>query len=105
MTINITPLIEVVITLIAALIARYIIPWVRSKTDAARLDETLQYVKMAVAAAEQIYRESGMGERKKQYVIDWLAERGFVLDTDELDAMIEAAVHDLNAALIGGGSK
>ena len=53
-------------------------------------------MKIAVSAAEQIFKGSGRGEEKKQYVIAWLKERGFTVDENELDALIEAAVYELN---------
>ena len=57
-------------------------------------------MKIAVSAAEQIFKGSGRGEEKKQYVIAWLKERGFTVDEAELDALIEAAVYELNQGII-----
>ena len=37
-----------------------------------------------------------MGEKKKQYVLDFLADKGFTLDPNSINAMIEAAVKELN---------
>lgn len=48
------------------------------------------------AAAEQIYTGSGRGEEKKEYVINWLREHGITVDEAKLDALIEAAVYELN---------
>ena len=43
-----------------------------------------------------IFKETGMGKEKKQYVVNFLKAQGFSLDFDELDKMIEAAVLELN---------
>ena len=93
---DLTPIVNAVIALIAAIITTFLIPWIKSKIDAAKLAQIVEWVGIAVRAAEQIYNESGMGEKKKQYVLDFLASKGFTLDPDSINAMIEAAVKELN---------
>lgn len=93
---DLTPIVNAVITLIAAIITTFLIPWIKSKIDAAKLAQIVEWVGIAVRAAEQIYNESGMGEKKKQYVLDFLADKGFTLDPNSINAMIEAAVKELN---------
>ena len=93
---DLTPIVNAVIALIAAIVTTFLIPWIKSKIDAAKLAQIVEWVGIAVRAAEQIYNESGMGEKKKQYVLDFLASKGFTLDPDSINAMIEAAVKDLN---------
>lgn len=65
----------------------------RTKISADKLSEISVWVKTAVTAAEQIYRESGMGKAKKEYVIDFLKTKGFEVDEDALDKLIESAVY------------
>ena len=93
---DLTPIVNAVIALIAAIITTFLIPWIKSKIDAAKLAQIIEWVGIAVRAAEQIYNESGMGEKKKQYVLDFLADKGFTLDPNSINAMIEAAVKNLN---------
>ena len=93
---DLTPIVNAVIALIAAIITTFLIPWIKSKIDAAKLAQIVEWVGIAVRAAEQIYNESGMGEKKKQYVLDFLAGKGFTLDPNSINAMIEAAVKNLN---------
>jgi hypothetical protein len=57
----------------------------------------MKWVKIAVGAAEMIYTESGMGPQKKAYVIEYLNKKGFTVDFDTLDNIIENAVLELNA--------
>lgn len=93
---DLTPIVNAVIALIAAIITTFLIPWIKSKIDAAKLAQIVEWVGIAVRAAEQIYNESGMGEKKKQYVLDFLADKGFTLDPNSINAMIEAAVKELD---------
>lgn len=97
---DITPVIEAAAALIAALITAFLIPYIKSKTTSQQQAEINEWVKIAVAAAEQIYTGSGRGEEKKQYVLDWLNSHGITLDTSKIDAMIEAAVYELNQGAI-----
>lgn len=93
---DITPIIEAVAALIAALITAFLVPYIKSKTTAEQQKEINAWVKIAVSAAEQIYTGSGRGEEKKEYVISWLREHGITVDEAKLDALIEAAVYELN---------
>ena len=93
---DLTPIIEAVAALIGVVITCILVPFIRSKTTAEQQKEINAWVKIAVSAAEQIFKGSGRGEEKKQYVIAWLKERGFTVDENELDALIEAAVYELN---------
>ena len=93
---DITPIIEAVAALIAALITAFLVPYIKSKTTAEQQKEINAWVKIAVSAAEQIYTGSGRGEEKKEYVINWLREHGITVDEAKLDALIEAAVYELN---------
>ena len=92
---DITPIIEAVAALIAALITAFLVPYIKSKTTAEQQKEINAWVKIAVTAAEQIYAGQGRGEEKKAYVLNWLRERGVTVDAEKLDALIEAAVYDL----------
>lgn len=92
---DITPIVEAVIALIGVIITCIVIPYVRSKTTAQQREELNVWIKIAVAAAEQIYQGAGRGEEKKQYVLDWLEDHNVTVDEDRIDALIEAAVYEL----------
>lgn len=98
--IDITPIIEAVFALIGVVITVIVIPYIKSKTTAAEQQEINAWVKIAVAAAEQIYKGSGRGDEKKQYVLNWLKEHGITVDEGAIDALIEAAVYELNNGII-----
>lgn len=93
--IDLTPVVNAVIALITAVVSAFLIPWIKEKIEAEKLEKVMGWVTIAVEAAEQIYRESGMGAKKKAYVLDFLAKKGITLDVDSIDAMIESAVLDL----------
>lgn len=93
---DITIIIEAVFALIAAVITAIIIPYIKSRTTAQQQEQISAWVKIAVTAAEQLYKGSGRGAEKKAYVLDWLHEHGITVDESKLDAMIESAVYDIN---------
>ena len=95
---DITPVVNAVIALIAAVVTAFVIPWVKSKTTAAQREEINYWVKIAVTAAEQIYLGAGKGKEKKKYVLDFLAEKNLKIDEESVDLMIESAVKEMNAA-------
>ena len=97
--IDITPIVNAVIALLAAGVSVFLIPWIKSKTTDEQRKELLEWVKIGVAAAEQLYEGQGRGEEKKKYVLEFLASMGFTVDEEAINAAIEAAVNQLN----GGG--
>lgn len=88
-----------VVTIIMSLV---VIPAIKNKIGAQNMDEFLRWVDIAVAAAEQLY-DMADGSRKKRYVVDYLALKGYKVDTAELDMAIEAAVNRLHHELYSGG--
>lgn len=97
---DITPIIQAVVALAAALITAFVIPWLKNKVGAQNMDLFLAWVDIAVAAAEQLY-DTVDGEKKKAYVVNFLAQKGFKVDIEELDNAIEAAVLKLHNELYG----
>jgi N-acetyl-anhydromuramyl-L-alanine amidase AmpD len=52
-------------------------------------------VNIAVQAAEQIYNGRGRGAEKKAYVLEFLRSKGYTLDMESVENLIEAAVFAL----------
>ena len=100
MSFDITPIVEAVVAIVCAVVTCVLIPYIKSKTTAEQQAEINAWVKIAVSAAEQIYAGSGRGEEKKAYVVEWLRSHGVTLDTEKLDAMIEAAVYELKQGIL-----
>ena len=90
-----TMLFEGILTVLFALVTLYVIPWLKTKLSAEDLNEIMKWVKIAVQAAEMIYKEAGMGKAKKAYVIEYLNNIGVKYDADKIDGMIESAVLEL----------
>lgn len=95
MYIDLTSIINAVIALIAAIISAVLIPWIRSRTSAAQFEKIKMWVEIAVEAAEQLYNGEGRGAEKKAYVIEFMNAKGFKIDMESLDKLIEAAVFNL----------
>lgn len=99
MTIDLTQIILTVITLIFALLARYVIPSIKEKTTANQMEIIRAAVKSAVYAIEQMYK-SKPGQEKKKLVIEELAKMGFIVDIDNVEdsinLLIEQFVKELN---------
>lgn len=95
--VDLTPIFNAIIALVAALITAFVIPWIKTKIKAEKLEQIKQWVTIAVQAAEQIYIGSGRGEEKKQYVLDFLNAKGYTIEFDniDIDALIEAIVFEL----------
>ena len=80
-------------TLIMSVITAFLIPYLKEKIGEKRFAELSRWVSVAVTAAEQIYVGSGRGTEKKQYVLEFLNSKGFTVDTNVLDNLIESAVY------------
>lgn len=100
MMIDLTPLANALIMVLAVLITVYLIPWIKSQTTEKQREEINAWVKIAVQAAEQLYKGAGKGEEKKAYVLDYLNKKGFTIDTESIDKMIEAAVLEINKGVL-----
>lgn len=101
--IDLTPLIQAVITLIATIITIYILPklraYLKEKLTSEQRKKLLEWVSVAVKAAEQLYG-TGMGEKKKEYVLEFLNSKGFIFDYDEVITMIESEVYNISNGII-----
>ena len=89
-------ILQVVLALVSVVITGIVIPLIRAKVSKTDLEKALVIADIAVKAAEQIYKESGKGPIKKKYVIDYLKKSGLDLSDEEINALIEATVKELN---------
>ena len=95
-TIDITPIVNAALALIGAGVSVFLIPWLKKQTTEAQRKELTAWVKIGVAAAEQLYVGQGRGDEKKQYVLEFLKSKGFDLNEESVNNAIEAAVKQLN---------
>lgn len=93
--IDLTPVANSIIALIAALISAFLIPYIKTRISAEKYAEVQEWVTVAVRAAEMIYTGTGRGAEKKRYVLEFLEGKGYTLDSTSVDNMIESAVLNL----------
>ena len=95
-----TPIITTVLTLIFSLITAFLIPYIKTKVSAEQFATIKLWVQVAVQAAEMLYVGSGRGEEKKKYVIEFLNSKGFTLNAEEIENLIESAVLELKQSQV-----
>ena len=88
--IDLTPIFQAGLGILASLITYRLIPWIQARTTAQQQEILRAAVSVAVYAAEQLYG-AGAGIEKLMYVKGHLAKKGYKIDVDE----IEAAVREL----------
>ena len=91
-------ILKIVISVTAALITAYLIPFIKSQTKTKQQEELYKMIEVAVKAAEQTYEK---GETKKKDVVNfisnWLSENGIKITAEQLDKLIEAAVYSMKS--------
>ena len=97
--IDLTPIVEAIIALLAAIVTSKVIPWIKAKTTNEQQILMSATVRTLVFAAEQLYG-AGEGAKKLDYVIAELEKRGFTADR----AQIEAAVKESSWVLQDSGN-
>lgn len=87
----------IVMAVVAAVITKYIIPLLQSKTSVAEQEKAMLWVSIVVAAAEQLFPGTGRGAEKKAYALSRLLNVGLSADSEEVNAMVEAEVYKLDS--------
>lgn len=94
MTIDLTQIILGVLTVIGAVITRYLIPWLKEVLSDRQYEVLKVLARTGVYAAEQIF-PAEKWEEKKAYVVNLLKENGYSVDKTAVDALIESLVREL----------
>lgn len=97
--IDLTNLLEIIVTLVATVASLFLIPWLKSKTTSEQREDMLKWVDIAVAAAQQLYHQRD-GETRLDYALSVLAERGYDVNSDAVLDAVEAAVLKLHQQLM-----
>lgn len=98
--IDLTPIINVLILVVATLVSVYLVPWIKSKKTAEQTKDLIAWADIAVAAAQQLYYQLD-GATRFEHALSVMREAGFDVDTIEVRNAIEAAVLRLHNALEG----
>lgn len=94
-----TQIVKAIIVLLFAIIDAYLIPLIKIKIKADRRAELIEYVTIAVEAADQIFGRQ-RGEEKKAYVLQYLELKGIKFDPETIDMVIESAVLQMKNSLL-----
>lgn len=95
---DLTPVINALIAVVATLITAFVIPWIKRNTTQKDREEMLKWVEIAVMAAQQLYHQLD-GDKRKEYVRNFLSAKGYDVSSAEVDNAIEAAVLKLHREL------
>ena len=97
---------ECTITVIVLLVSAYVIPYLKNKIGADKMQRLEQFVEAAVRAAEQLYKPEEW-KLKKDYVTQLVTEKanglGIGLNEAEIDAVIEGVVNYVKHNKSNGG--
>ena len=91
-------ILKIVVSICAALVTVYLIPYIKTLREDKRYAQALDIVQTAVRAAEQSLKNE-TGEFKKSevltYVCHWLEINGIKVEMEQLDKLIECAVYQM----------
>jgi LL-H family phage holin len=88
-----------IVTGLAGLLTYVVIKYLGTKLGVENLEKYYKWVCIAVNAVEQIVG-AGYGEQKKAQVIDFIVNKfGNKISDEDLDKLIEAAVHEMNLVI------
>lgn len=91
--IDLTPIINAVIVLLATIITAFVIPLLKTKLGEEKYNKMLMYAEIAVNAAEQIYG-IGHGSEKLDYAVKYLESKGYKADRTAIEAMVKTMFTD-----------
>lgn len=96
--VDLTPVLNAIITILAALAVRYLAPWISAHTTAKKREDMLVWVDIAVRAAQQMFYQAS-GSERLDYVLSYLEDKGFDVNDQSVRNAIEAAVLELHQSL------
>ena len=100
---DLTGIAVALIALLFALAWVFLIPLFRAKISGEKLGYLRQLVSIGVYSAEQIFKGTGLGAKKKEYVLAFLEKHGMTADLDIIDNAIEAEVCELKRKMEEAG--
>ena len=96
---NLFNIILTIIPVIGAIITYFVIPFIKSSVSEKQLAQYKEWAKLAVKTAEMLWRETGHGEDKKAYVINFLNDmfnkNKVVITEEQINILIESAVKEM----------
>lgn len=101
MNIDLTKILIAIIDLLAAIITYKLIPLIKAKTTEKQRALLEAAVQTAVFAAEQLYG-AGEGQKKLDYAVAWLHDRGYDVSRAEIEACVYNYMNGVNETGNGG---
>lgn len=96
---NLFNVILTVIPVIGAIITYFIVPFIKSAINEKQLAQYKEWCVLGVKCAEMIFKESGRGEDKKAYVVNFLNDmfnkNKAVITEQQIEILIEACVKEM----------
>ena len=92
-------LLKLALMIATLVITRYVVPWIKAKTQSDTMSVLIDWVMQAVLAAEQMHQAQSGAERKAivtKFIKELLAPKNISLSDEEIDTIIEAAVKQMN---------
>ena len=91
---------KLLIMILAMVMTRYVVPWLKAKTENETMQAVIDWTMQAVLAAEQAHQAQSGAERKyivNEFIKQILIQKNISLSDEELNTLIEAAVMQMNA--------
>lgn len=92
MQIDLTQITTAIITLLATMITYYLVPYLKNR-------RLLFWTKLAIQAAEKKFDAPKMGKEKNDYVRKFLRSKGFTINEEEVEILIEGALFEVENSL------
>lgn len=88
-----------VISILGTILTSIIVPYIKEKIGNEKLTKYEYWASMAVECAEMIFNEQGMGETKKEYVVNFLNQmfnkNKVVITEEQIEILVESAVKQM----------
>lgn len=102
--IDLTPIIQAIIALLAAIVTYKVIPWIKARTTNEQQSMLRAAITTAVFAAEQLYG-AGAGAEKMDFAIEYLRKKGFDVDRVEIEAAVGEYINNFPALIATAGDE
>lgn len=98
-------IIKYAIGILALVVFRYVIPFVKLKLENSKYANVLDFIETCINAAESIYKNiPKSGEEKKNYVIDavteYINEKGVKLTNEQVNILIQGIFTELEGVTV-----
>ena len=99
-TIDLRPILQITIMLAVVIITSFVIPWIKSKTTQEQWQMIQDIAKISTKAAEILFKGSGRGAEKLNYVTTYIkefcSEKGIYFNNDAIRQTVENMVKKMN---------